>query len=184
MNKYPAMRILVFAGLAVALFSPSAQADDRWFHHHHDRPYYWREARRPSLAVGIFVGGIPYDYCEGSFYRHGPRGYVIVPAPVGAVVTTLPSGCRTVIINGVVYKVYDGAYYQSVPGGYAVVPAAPAAAAPTVALQTIVVNVPNKNGSYTPVKLQPASNGTYIGPQGEVYPNQPTMEQLKQMYGQ
>ncbi len=118
MNKIcSAVRSLIFAGLAVVLFSPAAQADDRWFYHHHDRPYYWREARRPSLAFG-------------------PRGYVIVPAP-----------------------------------------------APTVAPQTITVNVPNKNGSYTPVKLQIASNGTSIGPQGEVYLNQPTMEQLKQMYG-
>ena len=54
------------------------------------------------------------------------------------------------------------------------------AAVPT----TMVVNVPNRNGSYTPVKLQVAGNGTYIGPQGEVYPTQPTMEQLKEMYGQ
>ena len=140
-NNCSAVRVLIFAGLGVLLFSPAAHADGGWSYHRHDRPYYWREARRPSLAVGIFVGGIPYDHCDGRFYRSGPRGYVIVPA----------------------------------------VPAS--AVAPTVALQTIVVNVPNKNGSYTPVKLQPASNGTYIGPEGEVYPNQPTMEQLKQMYG-
>ena len=49
--------------------------------------------------------------------------------------------------------------------------------------QTLVINVPNSNGSFTPVTLQPASNGTYVGPRGEVYPTRPTVDQLKQMYG-
>ena len=53
----------------------------------------------------------------------------------------------------------------------------------TIAPQSIVINVPNKNGSFTPVTLQIAHNGTYIGPEGEVYPTRPTMEQLQQMYG-
>ncbi len=43
--------------------------------------------------------------------------------------------------------------------------------------------MPNRNGSYTPVPLQPASGNTYIGPQGEVYPNLPTVQQLQGLYG-
>jgi hypothetical protein len=48
----------------------------------------------------------------------------------------------------------------------------------------IVVNVPNRNGSYTRVTLQRTSNGMYIGPNGELYPNEPTPGQLQALYGQ
>ena len=58
-----------------------------------------------------------------------------------------------------------------------------AAPVPVVVPQDIVVNVPNKNGSYTPVTLRAASDGTYTGPRGEVYLTKPTVEQLKEMYG-
>ena len=47
-----------------------------------------------------------------------------------------------------------------------------------------IVNVPNKNRSFTPVTLQVQRNGTYVGPRGEIYLTKPEMEQLKQMYGQ
>ena len=67
---------------------------------------------------------------------------------------------------------------------------APAAAPPVqvvqpvpVVPQTVVMNIPNKNGSYTPVNLQAMPDGTYVGPRGEVYTTKPTVEQLKEMYG-
>ena len=47
---------------------------------------------------------------------------------------------------------------------------------------TVVVNIPNENGSYTPVTLR-RSGGVYIGPRGEQYLNLPTIEQLKPVYG-
>jgi len=46
----------------------------------------------------------------------------------------------------------------------------------------ITINVPNSNGSYTPVTLVKYGSG-YIGPQGEYYPGNPTVEQLKALYG-
>ncbi len=237
---------ITLLGFGIVVAAPVAFADGRWGRHHHferHEHYYWREAELPSVATIVYVGEVPYYYCDGAFYRRGPRGYVIVPAPIGAVVTALPTGCQTVVIDGVVYQVYDGVYYRSVPGGYVAVPsyqvqtvqpvgtvskfcptcgrtysgsekycqfdgtalkikgmpaqsipqsqaqvAQPVATAPTnllpsAAPQTFVVNVPNKNGSYTPVTLQAASDGTYIGPQGEVYPTKPTEEQLKELYG-
>ena len=88
-------------------------------------------------------------------YSRGSRGFVIV------------------IGDGRPYNC-GGGYPRNAEGGYRVV------ATP----QAFVVNVPNRNGSYTQVTLQVASNGTYVGPQGEVYPTQPTMEQLQAMYGQ
>ncbi len=98
------------------------------------------------------------------WYHRGTRAYVIFGTPGVTIVNTLPRRS---------YNCGDG-YHQSVRGGYSVVSAP----------QSIVVNVPNRNGSYTQVTLQVANNGTYVGPQGEVYPTQPTMEQLQTMYGQ
>jgi len=48
--------------------------------------------------------------------------------------------------------------------------------------ETVVVNIPNDNGSFTPVTLR-RSNGSYIGPRGEYYMTMPTTEQLKMAYG-
>ena len=47
---------------------------------------------------------------------------------------------------------------------------------------TVVINVPNANGSYTPVTLRRAG-GSYVGPRGEYYTTMPTVEQLKGVYG-
>ncbi len=47
---------------------------------------------------------------------------------------------------------------------------------------SVTINVPNSNGSYTPVTLVKQGDG-YVGPQGEYYPNHPTVEQLKVLYG-
>jgi hypothetical protein len=46
----------------------------------------------------------------------------------------------------------------------------------------VTVNVPNTNGSFTPVTLIKQKDG-YIGPQGEYYPGNPTVDQLKVLYG-
>ena len=47
---------------------------------------------------------------------------------------------------------------------------------------TVTVNVPNSNGSYTAVVLKRSGNG-YVGPQGEFYAQVPTTAQLQAMYG-
>ena len=150
----------------------------------------------PPRSITVVVHGSPYYYSRGRYYRPCTGGYVMVPAPVGAVVSELPPASRTVVIDGMVYREYDGVYYKSGPAGYTVVPVAQGEQAIAIAKAesdqpgatvsqepTVMVNVPNRNGSYTPVTLQLAGNGMYIGPQGEVYPNQPTAEQLAAMYG-
>ena len=149
----------------------------------------------PTGAIPLRVADGSYYYCRGRYYKHRAHGYVAIPAPVGAVIPRLPEGHRTIVIDGITYHEYDGVYYKGGLAGYTVVPiaqAAPAAGgAPGIAgpgglataQQTTVVNVPNTNGSYTPVTLQLASSGMYIGPQGEIYPNLPTVTQLQTMYG-
>ena len=186
------MGFITVVSLSIVSIFYVGNAEADWsYHRRPGRPYYWRQTALPPLAVSITVGEFPYYYHRGSFYRRGPRNYVIVPAPVGAVVTTLPKYQRVVVVGGVTYYNCDGVYYRSGPTGYIVVPSYEVAEAQTAATssapvntpQAFVVNVLNKNGSYTPVTLQLASNGMYIGPQGEIYPNQPTAEQLKAMYG-
>jgi len=51
-----------------------------------------------------------------------------------------------------------------------------------VCRETVVVQVPNENGSQTPVELT-KEHGGYVGPQGEHYAGLPTVEQLRPYYG-
>ncbi len=88
--------------------------------------------------------------------------------------------CGRSYFNDQTYCQFDGTLLRS--KGSTAQPAA-VNPMPSSAPQTITINIPNKNGSYTPVTLQAASNGTYIGPRGEVYLMRPTEEQLKTMYG-
>ncbi len=184
--------IAVLAGGGMLLAYPkNAQAE--WGGRHHGYYRHWHGwgpiIALPSNSVGISVGGFNFFYSEGEYYRPCSGGYVIVPAPIGACVPVLPPACRPVVVENATYYNYDGAYYQQVPNGYTVVPVGLTKAIPVKAIpvqeqeSTIVVNIPNKNGSYTPVTLQLAANGMYIGPQGEVYPTKPEMKQLQEMYG-
>ncbi|MDD5730809.1 MAG: DUF6515 family protein [Candidatus Omnitrophica bacterium] len=120
-----------------------------------------------------------YNFDRGRFYRRTLFGYVYVPAPVGVVITTLPFGYSTVYYGGTRYYYYNNIYYRDCPTGYVVAPA-PAAISSTEVYT--LINVPNSNGSYTPVKLVKVDTG-YIGPQGEFYQDHPTVEQLRALYG-
>ena len=185
----------IMSVIAVAIM-PFQLAEAAWFSRH--RPYETQSRVIVVLPLGAtqlpFSDGT-YYYHGGHYYKHVPHGYVVVPAPVGVVVPTLPEPHRTIVIDGVTYHEYDGVYYKGGPAGYTVVPLTPASAASSVAVASsaqpapgtvqreTVINVQNKNGSYTPVTLQLANSGMYIGPQGEIYPNLPTMQQLQSMYG-
>jgi len=150
-------------------------------------------------------GGGRYHYRGGRWYGPGWFGLEVAVSAlaIGAVVEGLPVGYTTVVAGGIPYYYYGGYYYRSYPYGYVVVPApvvattvvaVPAAttvvtvpeAAPINVTQPqgkiITINVPNSNGSYTPVSLTKYKNG-YIGPQGEYYEGHPTVEQLKLLYG-
>lgn len=151
----------------------------------------WARTLPPKHEV-IMVRGDRFHFHGGRFYRPAPFGFFVVPPPMGAFVTFVPMGHRIVMVGGINYYFYEGIYYQPVPSGYVVVPA-PVETSTTVlyspepktegaSADTIIINVPNSNGSYTPVALIKQKNG-YIGPQGEYYPGHPTMEQLKALYG-
>jgi hypothetical protein len=137
----------------------------------------------------VMVGHQTYHYHDGRFFRPGWFGFEIVVAipPIGAIVTFLPFGHRTIIVGGLTYYYYDNVYYRACPSGYIVDPGpavtvSPAGQYQAVSGETVTINVPNSNGSYTPVTLVKRNNG-YIGPQGEYYGGHPTVEQLKALYG-
>jgi len=133
----------------------------------------------------VVVGHHRYNYHDGRFFWPGWFGFEIAIAtpPVGAIVTILPFGHRTIVLGGATYYYYNNIYYQPCSSGYIIVPqpqAKPAVVAAYSGASTI--NVPNSNGSYTSVTLVKRDNG-YIGPQGEYYPDHPTVDQLKALYG-
>ncbi len=141
-------------------------------------------------------GGGRYHYRGGRWYSHPDWFWFdvgVTALTIGAIVEALPPRYTTVVVAGAPYYYYDTVYYRPYySGGYIVVPApvvspnvvsVPAVTQPqTVSGETVTINVPNSNGSYTPVTLVKHKDG-YIGPQGEYYPGHPTVDQLKALYG-
>jgi hypothetical protein len=144
----------------------------------------WRESSQRRHEV-VMRGHERYPYRDGRFYRPSWFGFEFVfgTPHVGGIVKVLPSGHRTIVVAGARYYNYNSVYYRDCPTGYVVVPQPVVIAQPEPLYgQTIIINVPNSNGSYTQVTLVRRDNG-YIGPQGEFYPGNPTVEQLKVLYG-
>jgi len=154
------------------------------FHNSPPRPYYHRDL--PRGCMPLRVADMLFYYLEGTYYQETPSGYVLVSAPRGAMITALPERHKVIVYDNTDYYYYNSAYYIKQPAGYTVVtppPSVVSSNAPAVEApeKTIVVTVPNPNGSYIPVTLQKYSDG-YVGPNGEFYPDYPTIDQLKAMY--
>ena len=153
----------------------------------------------------VFVGNHRYHYQDGRFFRSGGLfglfNILVRIPPVGAVVTVLPPEHNVIIVDGVTYFYYDNIYYTSCSTGYIVVnkpviiKQEPVVVSSTVVEKTvksepaaegggdtITINIPDKDGGFTPVVMVKHDNG-YTGPQGEYYPGHPTVEQLKVLYG-
>ena len=147
-------------------------------------------------------GGGRHYYSGGSWYRHGWLGFDIAVSALtmGALIDSLPPRYSTVVVGGIPYYYSDNYYYQPYPyGGYVVVPP-PVLAQPVAVMPQAIpgaatitqpqpqtqeestINIPNARGGYTAVTLKKAGAG-YVGPQGEYYSDNPTVEQLKVLYG-
>lgn len=160
---------------------------------YHPYPFYGKAVLSlPFGYVSISIGGVRYYHYNGIFYRRYFGEYVVVAPPLGAVILTLPPDCQPVIIDGVTYYVSNGVYYAQKPEGYEVISQprvtvidAPKTVAGAPAVDTtdsFTVNIPNALGGYSPVVIKRLNNG-FVGPQGEFYPEFPSVEQLKVMYG-
>jgi hypothetical protein len=112
-NFAPAGVVLAVLAVASLFAAPTALADVR---------------------VGVSLGfELPHGYAEvrvgrehyyehrGVFYRHGPHGLVVVSAPRGAILRSLPPHCTRIYVGTTVYYRYGEVYYQPVRNGYAVV---------------------------------------------------------------
>jgi hypothetical protein len=95
--------------------------------YHRYTPYYWGPGFYPygaivptvtATAIVVSVAEHQYHYASGIWYLPNGGQYRVVAAPVGAAVTTLPSGAAAV---GDDDYYYAGAYYQKTSGGYTVV---------------------------------------------------------------
>ncbi|MDD5669614.1 MAG: DUF6515 family protein [Candidatus Omnitrophica bacterium] len=185
-------KLLVVIGLSLICALPAGEAFARGEggRRHDDRPAIVAPRRHDTIVVR----NEQYHYRDGRFFRRNFFGFFFpVPPPFGAVVAVLPVGHTTVMVGGYPYYYYDRVYYKPCPSGYMVV-AEPRVNTTVIYSQpapvqteiisedTISVLVPNVNGSYTSVKLVKRNNG-YVGPQGEYYPEHPTIAQLKVLYG-
>lgn len=153
-------------------------------HYSHVRPFY-RGGFHPRIYIGFHHSRYWGGFYIGSRWFLGP----------------------TIVCAGIPYYYYNGEYYT--PNGDELVAAIPPemgsqlteAAASSSAAQpsendttksgsvaigqpsdTVTVNIPNGSGSYSPVLLIKVENG-YIGPQGEFYPENPTVAELQVLYG-
>ncbi|MBF0493714.1 MAG: hypothetical protein HQL28_01115 [Candidatus Omnitrophica bacterium] len=189
--KNKVLLILVAAALALAVSSRDVYAwgghgghggghGDRYYWHGgrwHNSSWFWFDVGITALAVGaiaaslppyyttVYVGGVPYYYYDGIYYRPCPAGYVVVPAPApvpAALVEPMPV---------VIQQTQPAAPQESVN-----------AAQPAAQGESFTVNVPNYKGGYTPITLTRSGSG-FTGPQGEYYAEFPKIKQLKEMYG-
>ena len=67
----------------------------------------------PYGYLQLYVGGMPYFYYSGMFYRSYDNQYEVVRPPLGAVVTELPVDAQQVIIDGEEYFLSYGTYYRA-----------------------------------------------------------------------
>jgi hypothetical protein len=145
----------------------------------------------PDGYTTVIVGGTPYYFCGGYYFRPYSTGYVIVPAPVAAVATPAPQTQGTG--SGTQQQSSSITTEQTSPSsvqlqslntaGEEPKTASGAIAQPKPALKdTATINIPNSKGGFTPVKLVKHNNG-YLGPQGEFYAGHPTVDQLRALYG-
>lgn len=103
--------------------------------HRNHRPTYHSEYRtkhhyyRPGYRIHKFhkhpfyfhIGSIGYYYLDGFFYRPYNDYYVVVTAPIGAVVPILPSGYVKISIGGTVYYKFHNTFFRPYGVNYIVV---------------------------------------------------------------
>jgi hypothetical protein len=102
------------------------------YHYHPYQPYHWGPLWHPwgfvvatlaTTAVIVSIHNQQYHYDQGVYYVAASGGYTVVPAPVGATITTLPPNTQTVVVNQTTNNYYyGGTYYEKTDKGYTVVP--------------------------------------------------------------
>lgn len=173
---------------ALFIVNPASSFADRDDHHdghdrdrHHDEHRYHHD-RDDYISFSFSTWPDTYYYQEPYYYP--PAQTVLVSPPV----------YQPVIVNGTTYYLNNGTYYIYNGYGYQAVPAPvqtigviepPVVVdnqAQVLAEGSFTINIPNDKGGYTAVTLRKSGNG-FTGPQGEFYPEFPTVSKLKVVYG-
>src|ERR1700748_14641 len=111
---------------ALSMGVANAQPHDRDFHDHprgfdHYDNHFGHNQYYPGR--GYVVRDLPRDrviingprgrffYSGGVWYNYGPRGYVVIGAPIGVFVPVLPPYYTTVWVGGVPYYYANDTYY-------------------------------------------------------------------------
>ncbi|MFA5117262.1 MAG: DUF6515 family protein [Candidatus Omnitrophota bacterium] len=192
-KTYPVLKVFLMVLLCLLTIAPysAAFARDGGRGYGDMRGYHRGGGHYRSHREAVVVDHRRHYYHYGRFYRPGRFGFSYrFNAPIrGAFITHLPFGYSTVIVAGEPYYRYNHIYYRRHQRGYYVVPAPVIIAPPQVEPLTaasgsgiVTINVPNARGGYNAVTLEKRGTG-YIGPQGEYYEGNPTMEQLRALYG-
>ncbi len=108
-----------------------------------------------------------YSY-KKTFFKASSKGFIVVSSPAAEETVKYPS----------VHAAPVAPASHAAPAAYSGAAARPQ----TITAASDVVNVPNSDGTFTPIKLIKHGDG-YTGPQGEFYPGHPTINQLKTLYG-
>jgi hypothetical protein len=102
------------------------------YYYHPYRPYYWGPRWHPlgfvltalaADAIYFSLNNQRYYYDAGCYYVPSNNGYSVVPAPVGAVVSSLPEGYETTMVGNDTFYYFGGAFYIDNGQGYQVVQA-------------------------------------------------------------
>ena len=71
------------------------------------------------------MSGSTYYYHDNMYYTRvmtsGEVAYQVVEPPAGAIITTLPAGCKNVQVGDATYSQCGSTYYSRVSNGYQVV---------------------------------------------------------------
>ena len=116
--KFSKLNKAVFlAGIFIfsILFLAEVNAQVRREHPRAERRRAVRIEHLPHHYETIVVHRNNYFYHNGFFYRRGPRGYILINAPIGARIRALPLGYTIVRFGGLSYYYLNGAYYNYIP---------------------------------------------------------------------
>lgn len=129
----------------------------------------------PALPPGyttVFVNNTPYYEYGYTYYTPAPNGYVVAAPPT---VPAIPQPAATV--QTATPAPYAQASPQPAPASAQTVPAG----IDETRIDTFEIHIPNGDGSFTLITLKKTGTG-FLGPQGEFYPDHPTVDQLKERY--
>lgn len=144
----------------------------------------------PAQAQEVKLETPRFYFHDGLFFTRIDERYVVVPAPQGAIIATLPAGFTTLHINGAPLYFIAGVYYRPHAQGYMVI-ASPVDPAPqllppppmpcTPAVDSVTMTVHLAAGDTAPVVLKRHGRG-WLGPKGEMYDRLPSEQQLAPYY--